>query len=121
MNINERNEKWWEEWWLHDPDAWRGTWREDWRIAGQEGYLLKKRLQYRRFCREICVDDFTQCEFCWDVFDEDKEHPAMAFFEPISKCWICEQCYKDFQQYFKWTIEEPSKDDNETQGSETVH
>ena len=60
MNSNERDERWWEQWWLHDPEAWRGTWREDWRIMGQEGYLLKKHLQHRQFCRDICKEDFTE-------------------------------------------------------------
>ena len=93
-------------WGLPDPASWAGTWKEDWRIAGQEGYLMDKALQHRRFCRAICVEDYLQCEFCWDLFDEDSKHPRMAYFEPIEKVWVCEKCYQDFQKYFHWTVEE---------------
>ena len=92
-------------WWL-PPDTFTGTWRDDWRIMGQEGYLLKKHLQHRRFDRELCIEDFDQCEFCWAVFDKDKTHPEKAYYEPINKRWICEQCYTDFKEYFFWSIEE---------------
>lgn len=27
--------------WLPDPKTWKGTWRDDWRIMGQEGHLKK--------------------------------------------------------------------------------
>lgn len=80
-------------------------WRDDWRVMGQEGYLMDKRLQHRRFDRSICVEDFTQCEFCWSTFDEDPEHPLMAFFSPDEKVWVCEKCFHDFQKYFHWTVE----------------
>lgn len=88
-----------------EPD-WKGTWREDWRIAGQEGYLLDKKLIHMRFDRKLCVEDYDQCEFCWDVFDEDKNNPKMAYFQPEEKVWVCEKCFNDFKQYFNWTVEE---------------
>ncbi len=80
-------------------------WRNDWRIMGQEGYLMNEPLQYRRFDRSICVEDFLQCEFCWAAFDEDPENPLKAYFAFHQKCWICEQCFQDFQKYFHWTVE----------------
>lgn len=95
-------------WWLPDPTTWRETWRDDWRVMGQEGYLMNKHLQHRRFNPLICSEDFTQCEFCWDRFDEIPEHSKIAYFEPITKCWICEKCFKDFQSHFHWTVEEIS-------------
>lgn len=105
-------------WWLPDPAIWEGTWRDDWRIMGQEGYLRKKRLQHRYFNRSLCVEDFDQCEFCWDCFDDDPAHPMMAYFEPINKHWICEECYNDFKSHFDWTVKEiqrpiPGKGENE--------
>ncbi|MBR5094643.1 MAG: hypothetical protein IK095_06070 [Oscillospiraceae bacterium] len=91
--------------WLPAPN-WKGTWREDWRILGQEGYLLNKRLQHRRFSRALCVKDHDQCEFCWRVFDGKAGSPSYAYFDPISKAWICEECYNDFKVHFCWTVEE---------------
>jgi Fe-S-cluster formation regulator IscX/YfhJ len=93
-----------EKWWLPDQEQFKGTWREDWRIMGQEGYLLNKQLQYRKFSRAICFEDFTQCEFCWDTFDDDPENPKNAYYEPISRVWICEKCYRDFLEHFHWTV-----------------
>ena len=92
--------------WLPDPTQWEGTWRDDWRIMGQEGYLLDKKLQYRRFDRNIVRDDFDQCEFCWACFDKDEMHPMMAYYEPSGKYWICETCFHDFCRHFNWTVEE---------------
>ena len=91
--------------WLPDPASWKGTWREDWRIMGQEGYLMGKTLQHRRFQQALSVDDFTQCEFCWACFDEDGNNSSMAYFEPINKVWICEKCFHDFLNYFNWSVE----------------
>ena len=89
-----------------DDCKWRGTWREDWRIRGQEGYLMRKKLQHRVFSREICIEDYDQCEFCWKVFDQDSNHPLFAYYEPTERVWICETCFKDFDKYFHWTVEE---------------
>ena len=91
--------------WLPDPSTWKGTWRDDWRIAGQEGYLLNKQLQYRRFSRSLVRDDFDKCEFCYAPFDVDPDNPLMAYFEPSGQYWICEECYKDFLVHFNWKVE----------------
>lgn len=92
--------------WLTDPAVFAGTWRDDWRIMGQEGYLMNSVLQYVTYSRDLCVDDFLQCEFCFDKFDEDPEHPQKAYFDPKQKCWICEECFRDFKEHFHWTVEE---------------
>ena len=91
---------------LPDPYTWKGTWRDDWRIMGQEGYLIGKHLQHRKFNRALCYDDFDQCDFCWVCFDQDTSCPMQAYFEPITRRWVCETCYADFQEYFHWTCEE---------------
>ena len=92
--------------WLPDPAQFQGTWRDDWRIMGQEGYLLNCRLQHRTYSRALCRADFLQCEFCWDKFDEDPQHPKKAYFEPKGQYWICEKCYEDFKDMFEWTVQE---------------
>ena len=48
-------------------------------------------------------------EFCWTLFDKDKGHPLNAYYEPVGKVWICENCYNDFKTYFHWTVEEISE------------
>lgn len=94
--------------WLPPVSSWKGTWRDDWRIMGQEGYLINQHLQHRRFDRALCVEDFDQCEFCWAVFD-DTVPPRMAYYCPDKKVWVCESCFRDFYPHFHWTVEE-SKD-----------
>ena len=90
--------------WLPDISADKGTWRDDWRLMGQEGYLRDKVLQHRKFDRQLCVLDFDQCDFCFKVFDEDPERPLTAYFEPDQKIWICETCFKDFKNHFNWVV-----------------
>ncbi len=82
------------------------TWRDDWRVMGQEGYLMNKHLQHRKFDRSIVFEDFDQCEFCWAVFDKDKDNPLTAYYCPEEKVWICEKCFNDFVRFFHWTVEE---------------
>lgn len=85
-------------------DSWKGTWRDDWRLMGQEGYLKEKTLLHRHFDRKICVEDYLQCEFCWSSLEDDEGKGIMCFFEPEQKLWVCEECYSDFREHFDWTV-----------------
>ena len=91
---------------LANSEVWRGTWRDDWRVMGQEGYLIEKHLQHRRFHRELCHEDFDQCDFCWTSFENNDNTPVRAYFAPQEHVWICENCYRDFYSHFRWTVEE---------------
>ena len=82
------------------------TWRDDWRLMGQEGYLIGKHLQHRRFSRKLCYEDFDQCDFCWRCFDKDDAVPARAYFVLEERLWICEDCFVFFQKHFQWDVEE---------------
>lgn len=101
-----RKPVWPEKPWLPDPSTWRGTWRDDWRIMGQEGYLMDKELEHRRYDISLCFEDFHQCDFCYAKFDNDPNHPKDAYFDPTTKAWVCEECFNDFQRYFRWTVKE---------------
>ncbi len=94
--------------WLPVPD-WKGTWKDDWRIMNQEVYLLNKKLEHRRFDRALCVEEHDQCDFCWALFDKDKENPSYAYYSPDEKVWVCEECYNDFKEHFNWIVEECEK------------
>lgn len=82
------------------------AWRDDWRLMGQEGYLMRAHLQHRKFDRSICIEDFHQCDFCWRPFDEDRMHPLDAYYCAKERTWICEECFNDFNEHFHWTVEE---------------
>ena len=90
--------------WLPSPDEWKNTWRDDWRIMGQEGYLLDKVLIYIQFDRSLCIEDFDKCEFCSKAFDEGKTQNEFAYFEPNNRVWICKDCFNDFKDHFRWTV-----------------
>lgn len=92
--------------WLPDPSTWKGTWRDDWRLMGQEGYLANKHLEHRRFTRKLCYADFDKCDFCSISFDEDALSPVYAYYAPSERVWICEDCYCDFQPHFQWIVDE---------------
>ena len=77
-------------------------WREDWRIMGQEGYLMNEHLHYRGYKFALCFEDYTECEFCWAELKEDEK----VYHCPNKKVWICKECYRDFNPYFHWTVEE---------------
>lgn len=95
--------------WLPDKairDSWKGTWRDDWRVMGQEGYLKGKTLVHRHFDRSICREDFLQCEFCWKSLEDAAGKGVLCFFEPLQKLWVCETCFEDFKAHFDWTVVE---------------
>ncbi|MBQ6947966.1 MAG: hypothetical protein IJN42_07950 [Clostridia bacterium] len=90
--------------WLKTMESWKGTWRDDYRIMNQEMYLKDRELIYMKFNPSICFEDYRQCEFCGDIFDEDPDNLLNAYREPVSRTWICEECYNDFKPYFNWTV-----------------
>lgn len=83
----------------------------DWRIMGQEGYLMNAFLQHRIFDRSICIEEYDDCDFCHDWFDaEDEAHPKKAYYCPDKHIWVCETCFNDFKDHFGWTVEELDED-----------
>lgn len=89
--------------WLVDPSTWKNTWRDDWRLMGQEGYLLNKKLQHRHFDSRLGAIDGKCCDFCFTHFETED---ILAYYESESDVWICEDCYRHFQEHFFWTVEE---------------
>lgn len=70
----------------------------------QKEYLRDKRLQLREF---VCnSDQHEHCEICWARFGMHPEDLHFGYYESHSKSWICNTCYNDFKDLFKWVIEE---------------
>lgn len=77
---------------------------KDWRIANQQMYLQGKHLRKTNFIpNEQC--DHVHCAFCWDKFGEDEKWLHLGYCTIDKQHWICEQCFKDFQNQFNWTVE----------------
>lgn len=80
---------------------------EDWRLLrGQEDYLKGKELTYARYTTAE-YGDHAHCEFCFEKFMEHSEgieHCASVGYVTDNGCWICEDCYQDFQKRFQWKV-----------------
>lgn len=83
-----------------------GTLEDDWRLLDPHTEFVGVTLQYRTFDRTICIEDFDECDFCYEQFDkEDAYHPKKAYYCVEKHCWICETCYEDFKEHFHWKVQ----------------
>lgn len=88
----------------------------DWRLQGQEEYLLNARLfsrAYRPWSEEWTHD---HCEFCWARFSLHEGDLAIGYSTEDHYYWICPACYLDFKHQFGWVVTEPTGDSNPTRG-----
>lgn len=78
---------------------------DDWRITGQEGYLLFVKL------KEIIPNEYIDklenhilfhehCEFCMDKVEEHKDDKWYCSLDNYR--WICKNCYNDFKNKFRF-------------------
>ena len=76
---------------------------DDWRLTNQIDYLYQKQLKYINFRKSSDRWDHEHCEFCNKAILEDsiKEYCTLDEYY-----WICEDCYKDFNDLFEWKIVE---------------
>lgn len=53
---------------------------------------------------EICANapHLKKCIFCWDAVKDDRNQ--WWFIPEDISCCICEECYKDCKDDFKWKI-----------------
>ena len=81
---------------------------EDWRLRGQEDYLMGKTLHFIRFQKRSEIWDHEHCEFCWAKFsDNDGDLHEGYCTETDNKgnaFWICPECYQDFKDKFSWKL-----------------
>ena len=78
---------------------------DDWRLTGQEDYLLFAKL------KEVIPSDYIKtldnpeyfhehCEFCMTKPEDNKEQKFYCTLDNYR--WICEECYNDFKEKFKF-------------------
>ena len=78
---------------------------DDWRLNGQEDYLFGKRLS-KKFFKSIGWYDHVHCDFCWDkISDCCEDALEFGYCTQDEEHWVCETCYKDFKDSFKWELE----------------
>jgi len=83
---------------------------KDLRLRGQENYLAGVTLVRRPYRRYAAKPkwDHDHCAFCWAKFmvedHPDVLHEGYATLDDYH--WICERCFKDFRELFRWTVVE---------------
>ena len=86
---------------------------DDWRLHGQEHWLMGKSLSFSFFTKQSDRLDHEHCEFCWAKFSErDGDLHEGYCTEPDDAgrlFWVCPTCFRDFQTDFKWKLPEDKK------------
>lgn len=77
----------------------------DWRLQGQEKYLTGRTLVHKKYADKSTTTDHDHCEFCSDKFSATiPECLTEGYATRDDYHWICENCYRDFMNEFKWAI-----------------
>ncbi|HWI97102.1 MAG TPA: hypothetical protein VNS60_13645 [Solirubrobacterales bacterium] len=92
---------------------------DDWRLTGQESYLMDAMLTWQSWSAPLGWDH-DHCAFCWAKFmaadypPEQREwreqHPEVLTVgytidgSQKSRHWICPKCFEDFRKRFRWTV-----------------
>jgi hypothetical protein len=80
---------------------------DDWRLQGQERFLHGVTLHRAHWVAWRPGWDHDHCEFCWTKFGGEELPDALHVGYTTEVCyrWICEQCFEDFRERFKWRVE----------------
>ena len=77
----------------------------DWRLQGQEKYLLAETLTIKKYADRKTTTDHDHCEFCSAKFSVTIQDCLRSGYTTTDNYhWICENCFNDFKELFKWTI-----------------
>lgn len=79
--------------------------QEDWRLMNQMNYLHRATLKKIIFKRSE-TNDHEHCEFCMDKFGEDLGLLKQGYCTLDEYHWICNKCFKDFEEQFEWQLVE---------------
>jgi len=86
--------------------------KDDGRLHGQENYLKGVTLVFRSYRQNADnpLWDHDHCEFCGaksslDTRIEDALRSGYATTDDYS--WICQTCFEDFKEMFKWEVIDP--------------
>jgi hypothetical protein len=80
--------------------------QEDWRLTNQERYLQGVALYRRRYVKPRPEWDHDHCSFCWAKFMEEDRPGVLheGYVTENNYHWICEKCFNDFAERFKWIV-----------------
>lgn len=77
----------------------------DWRLQGQERFLLGAALQKSRYSSPRSDWDHDHCEFCGAKFTADGVPDGLpeGFTTADRDRWVCPTCFEDFRTRFGWS------------------
>ena len=78
--------------------------KDDWRLQGQDKYLLGKTLYFRQWKAQKQDWDHDHCEFCCDKFSNLADGLHVGYTTKDHYYWICTTCYNDFKEMFGWNV-----------------
>ena len=67
----------------------------------EKDYLHNKKLLLKD--ASFLGDDHRHCELCWERLSASSSDLHSGYYEPLSRSWICENCYSNFKDLFKWS------------------
>lgn len=79
---------------------------QDWRLQGQDRYLMGATLGLRSYDPSRLGWDHDHCEFCSAKFMAHGEGESLAqgYCTNDAYHWICECCFADFHERFAWRL-----------------
>lgn len=90
---------------------------DDWRLTTQARFLSGVGLHWRAWSPARSVDphggwDHDHCAFCMvhfgdHVFEDDPNTQLAGYTTDDGYHWICERCFEDFKDQFRWVVETP--------------
>jgi hypothetical protein len=81
--------------------------KDDWRLTGQERYLMNKKLyfvpEYKPYCEEW---EHEHCVFCMATIAcyEGCLHEGYCTTDVKQSNWICKSCFEDFKEMFRLKV-----------------
>lgn len=78
---------------------------DDWRLIGQEAYLMNAELYLRRWSSNSATWDHDHCEFCRAKFSNRfPDYLTEGYTTDDQYRWICTNCFSDFREQFGWVV-----------------
>ena len=77
---------------------------EDWRLQGQENYLMEAVFEFKLYKDRITKSDHDHCEFCGKKFTNSQSGTLhKGFATEQDRRWVCQECFSDFETKFMFT------------------
>ncbi|MDR3076074.1 MAG: hypothetical protein LBU26_02135 [Synergistaceae bacterium] len=78
--------------------------RNDWRFQGQDKYLNEAELLHMPYLPYSEQWEHEHCDFCTAKISNYEGDLHIAYCTINKRHWICEECFNDFKDMFKWKV-----------------